>query len=61
MRHYPRPYLPVRPPFLLASQLPYDDLLKSPEGFAEWLYYIPRKTCQTLARRWATSLIAVAD
>jgi hypothetical protein len=27
-------YLPVRPAFLLTAQLPYDDLLESPEGFA---------------------------
>ena len=34
MRRYRNPYLPARPPFLLTAQLPYDDLLRSPEGFA---------------------------
>src|SRR5215470_8250278 len=31
-------YLSARPPSLLTSQLPYDDLLESPEGFAGRLY-----------------------
>jgi len=34
MRHHCRPCLPIRPVFLLKSQLPYDDLLKSPGRFA---------------------------
>ena len=34
MRHYRGPYLPARPAFLLAAELPYDDLLRSPEKFA---------------------------
>ena len=34
MRHYRRPYLSVRPAFLLTAQLPYDGLLKSPGRFA---------------------------
>jgi hypothetical protein len=37
MRQYPDQYLPARPAFLLASQLPYDDLLKSPGSFARRL------------------------
>jgi AraC-like DNA-binding protein len=35
MPHYRRRYLPLRPGFLLASRLPYDDLLRSPKSFAE--------------------------
>ena len=31
-------YLSSRPPSLLTSQLPYDDLLESPKGFAGRLY-----------------------
>jgi hypothetical protein len=34
MRQYRGPYLPARPVFLLAVELPYDDLLRSPERFA---------------------------
>jgi len=34
MRYYPGQYLPARPAFLLASPLPYDDLLKRPGSFA---------------------------
>jgi len=35
MHHYRRAYLPVRPAFLLPAQLTHDDLLRTPEGFAE--------------------------
>ncbi len=34
MRHYRGPYLPGRPAFLLTAELPYDDLVRSPEKFA---------------------------
>jgi len=33
MRHECGPYLSTRPPFLLPAELPYDDLLRSPERF----------------------------
>jgi hypothetical protein len=33
MRHECGPYLSTRPPFLLPTELPYDDLLRSPERF----------------------------
>jgi hypothetical protein len=33
MRHECGPYLSTRAPFLLPAELPYDDLLRSPEGF----------------------------
>jgi hypothetical protein len=35
---YAKAYLSVRPPFLLAARLPYDDLLRSLEKFAASLY-----------------------
>src|SRR4051812_40951192 len=38
MRCYRGPYLSARPGFLLTAQLPYDDLLRSPERFAGRLY-----------------------
>jgi hypothetical protein len=34
MRHSRDLYLPARPAFLLTAELPYDDLLGSPERFA---------------------------
>ena len=37
MRQYPGDYLPARPAFLLASQLPHDDLLERPGSFARRL------------------------
>jgi hypothetical protein len=34
MRRDGGPHLPGRPAFLLTAELPYDDLLRSPERFA---------------------------
>ncbi len=34
MRRYRGLYLPARPAFLLTAELPYDDLLRSPDRFA---------------------------
>jgi hypothetical protein len=39
MLQYRGPYLPSRPAFLLTAELPYDDLLVSPEG----LLGVPRE------------------
>jgi hypothetical protein len=39
MRDYRGPYLPARPAFLPTDRLPCDDLLRSPESFAE----VPRE------------------
>ena len=45
MCHYRGPYLSACPLFLLTAQLPHDDLIRSPERFAEGLYGCALRKC----------------